>query len=164
MAIVKKASDVNETKPDNGPTNKEKLVQKDSRGLPAGRPVGKTSGLGVTQTWVSLFERNEKAAKASRLNDTQITAAMKSDFPGRESKVFNNIQGVRGRYNKGFLTGGTAPAVQSHRYVEGIVSDPQRGVKATKPAVKKVTSASGDSVKPAVKKAPKAAATATAAA
>jgi len=82
-----------------------------------GRVVGKTSGVGVQETWIGIFVTNAKAKKADRMTDVEITAYMKAEFPAKESKVFSQVQGVRNKYNKGGFKVG-APATESVRYDE----------------------------------------------
>lgn len=77
------------------------------------RVVGK-NGLGVIQTWVKLFSENAK----HKLTDEQISKAMHTNFPGRESAVFDAVSAVRSRYNAGLLTSGEKPKVRSVRYDE----------------------------------------------
>jgi hypothetical protein len=50
------------------------------------------------------------------LTDEQISKAIKANFPGRDSAIFNYVHTVRGRYNRGLLTKGVAPKVKSVRY------------------------------------------------
>lgn len=78
----------------------------------APRIIGRFSKLGVTATWVRIFKENVK----HRLTDKQISAQMKKEFPGRKSKIFDFVQMVRNRYNKGALTQGQVPARISQRY------------------------------------------------
>ena len=80
------------------------------------RPVGRTSGVGVMATWVEAFQHNGKVASAKRRTDKQIAVYMKKEFPGRKSEIFNHVQLVRNRYNKGALTKGKAPGRQSKRH------------------------------------------------
>lgn len=93
---------------------------------PTGRPQGKTTGLGVQAAWVHIFEQNEKVAKAKRLTDDGISAFMHKEFPGRQSKVFDGVQSVRTKYNKGGLTGGEVPKTQSIRYGDDGSASPTR--------------------------------------
>ncbi|MFH1717292.1 MAG: hypothetical protein ABIF19_08085 [Planctomycetota bacterium] len=72
------------------------------------------NGLGVIQTWVKLFEENPK----HKLTDEQISKAMHTNFPGRESAIFDHPGVVRTRYNAGLLTKGQVPKVRSVRYDE----------------------------------------------
>lgn len=79
-------------------------------------------GLNVRDQWTKLFLANEAAWKAGKkkaiLTDEQIADAMRAAFPGRTSAVFGQVHMVRGRYNRnGNNPNGTAPKVQSHRYV-----------------------------------------------
>jgi len=81
----------------------------------------KSRGLGVCETWVVLFEKNEKNFRAGKLNkvmiDEQITEAMFKAFPGRESsKILSLPNKVRGRYNRGMLTQGRKPKIESCQY------------------------------------------------
>jgi hypothetical protein len=78
--------------------------------------VGKTTGLGVAKTWAKLFVNNEKSSKQQKLTDEQISKAMKKEFPDRGSDIFDHVQLVRNRYNKGVLTGGAVPAELAKRY------------------------------------------------
>jgi len=81
---------------------------------------GKVVKVGVAATWASLFKKNEenwKAGKRDRksiLTDDQISNAMKAAFPDRESKVFEQVSMVRGRYIRGLLTKEKEVA---HKYV-----------------------------------------------
>jgi hypothetical protein len=84
-----------------------------------GTPVGKTTKVGVIRTWVHIFERNEALPKTKKLTDAAITKFMQSEFPRRKSKVFETVNTVRSRYNRGVLTKGEVPKVQSKRYDVG---------------------------------------------
>lgn len=92
------------------------------------RRVEGKNGLGVIATWVKLFKDNAK----EKLTDEQISKAIKKNFPGRESAIFDHVQAVRNRFNNGLLTKGKAPATPSVRYDE---SGAVRG--KTKKVVKK---------------------------
>jgi|GEM_PF-5160345 len=70
------------------------------------------NGLGVIATWIKLFKDNPR----EKLTDEQISKAIKKNFPGRDSAIFDHVQSVRNRYNKGALTRGKTPAVESKRY------------------------------------------------
>ncbi|GAG51469.1 unnamed protein product, partial [marine sediment metagenome] len=78
---------------------------------PTARAVGK-NGLGVQATWIKLYKDNAKA----KLTDEEISKAIKKNFPGRDSEIFNHVQAVRNRYNKGALSHGKPPVVESKRY------------------------------------------------
>lgn len=96
---------------------------------------GKTLGLGASETWVYLFERNETLPKAKKLTDEQISKFMHSEFPGRKSKIFDQVQLVRrAYYNKGRCVGqgGKPPKLISQAYAAGGVPE-----KETKAPVKK---------------------------
>ena len=71
-------------------------------------------GRGVIQEWVFLFQENAKKHQP----DSAISKALKKNFPGRNSAIFDAVQAVRNRYNKGILTKGKAPATLSVRYDE----------------------------------------------
>jgi hypothetical protein len=69
-----------------------------------------SGGLAVSQFWAKLFDANEAAFAAGRLQevktDAEITAAMQAAFPDRlASKVFWAVVKVRYRHNRGLLTG-----------------------------------------------------------
>lgn len=80
------------------------------------RLLGKTTKVGVAATWVHIFEKNEKLPKPKKLTDPKITKFMQSEFPGRKSKVFEAVNTVRCRYNRGILTKCQVPKVQSKQY------------------------------------------------
>lgn len=73
---------------------------------------GKIHNKNIQETWALLFKNNAK----EKLTDAQISRQMKAEFPGRKSAIFNRVQMVRRRYNKGVLTGGEVPKIQSVRY------------------------------------------------
>lgn len=103
-------------------------ASKGGSGGPTGRPKGKTSGLGIQDAWAHIFQKNEKASKNKRLTDEQISKWMHKEFPGRGSTVFDHVQGVRTKYNKGGLSGNVAPKTQSKRYdSDGAVIPPRVG-------------------------------------
>jgi len=58
--------------------------------------------------------------------------AIKANLPGRESAIFDHVQAVRNRYNKGILTKGKAPATPSVRYGENGEVVSTRGKATTK--------------------------------
>lgn len=64
-------------------------------------PVGKTSGVGVNETWIQVFEKNEEVDEGERLTDEQISQFMKSEFPDLDTKLFDRVQIARGKYNRG---------------------------------------------------------------
>jgi hypothetical protein len=82
----------------------------------AKREVGRTTKVGVVQTWCELFERNEKSPKNQKQTDEQISKQMHCEFPTKTSAIFDQVQAVRNRYNKGALLRGKLPKVQSYRY------------------------------------------------
>ncbi|WP_432799947.1 hypothetical protein [Poriferisphaera sp. WC338] len=89
-------------------TTIQKVTKKKTARRPGGvkgRPRGKTTGLGIQEYWVKLFRQNAYVAKKDCMADAQITAAMKAEFPGRDSAVFDRVSSVRNKYNKGGLTG-----------------------------------------------------------
>lgn len=96
---------------------KKKASKKASRkAAGSNRPVGRTSGVGVMATWVAAFQFNAKSPSAKRRTDKQIAVYMKREFPGRKSEIFNHVQLVRNRYNKGALTKNAVPKRQSVRH------------------------------------------------
>lgn len=127
---------------------KKKKAKAAKKKIGSARPVGKMSKVGVIQTWIKLFQTNEKATKAKRMTDAQISKAMLKEFPGRTSKTFleRSVHGIRGRYNTGGLTKQIVPKVQSYRYdkdgntIEGRVRGQSEGGSRTgkKKAVRRV--------------------------
>lgn len=83
------------------PGNKPASKKKEGPPPKASVPVGKTSGVGVSETWIQVFERNEQAEESERLTDEQISEFMKSEFPDLDSKLFDRVQIARGKYNRG---------------------------------------------------------------
>ena len=94
----------------------KKAKKKATRKASGDRPVGRTSGVGVTATWVLAMQHNSKVSVAKRRTDKQITAYMKKEFPGRKSAYSYPVQAIRTRYNKGALTGGVAPKRKAVRH------------------------------------------------
>jgi hypothetical protein len=100
-----------------GTAEQEMLGKTTETGRPIGSPLGVTTGLPIFGFWCWLFAKNEKLPMSERLTDEQITDAVRGEFPGRNSEVFNHIPGIRRNYNNGMFTKGTPPKVQSHRYI-----------------------------------------------
>lgn len=100
------------------------------------RTVGK-NGLGVIATWVKLFKDNV----SNKLTDEQISKAIKKNFPGRDSAIFDHVQSVRNRYNKGALTKGKTPVVESKRYGKDGDVLTARGTSTKKKSKKKIARA-----------------------
>lgn len=95
------------------------VVKVDKRERHGLRGVG--FGLGINRTWCHLFEKNEELWNSNDpeqlgqiLSDPEIAEAMKAEFPGRDSKVFDHVSMVRGRYHRGMLS--ETPKVQSFQY------------------------------------------------
>jgi len=94
--------------------------------------TSKSRGLGVCETWVILFEKNENNFKTGKLNkvmnDEQITKAMFKAFPDRKSsKILSLTNKVRGRYNRGALTKGKKPKIKSCQYVKNGTGKIEKG-------------------------------------
>ncbi len=70
--------------------------KKDAAAKPKAR-VGVTSQVGVSGTWVRVFERNEQ----DQLTDKQISEFMKSEFPDLDAVTFDRVEIARGKYNRG---------------------------------------------------------------
>ena len=66
-------------------------------------PVGVTSQVGVNETWVRVFEKNEQAEHDERLTDEQISQSMKGEFPDLDAKIFDRVEITRSKYNRGGL-------------------------------------------------------------
>ena len=99
-------------------TTKKKTIKKKTtkKKTASARVLGKTSGVGVMATWVEAFQHNNKVPVNKRWNDKQIASYMKKEFPGRKSAIFDHVQLVRNRYNKGALTKGITPKRKSARH------------------------------------------------
>ena len=63
--------------------------------------VGVTSGVGVSDTWIGAFEKNEQVDEEERLTDEQISQFMRSEFPDHDAKIFGRVEIARGKYNRG---------------------------------------------------------------
>lgn len=83
------------------PKAKAAPKQKAAPKAKAPAPVGKTSGVGVNETWIQVFEKNEQVEESERLTDEQISQFMKSEFPDLDAKLFDRVQIARGKYNRG---------------------------------------------------------------
>lgn len=102
-----------------GNRQQTKLVQKGRSGVPAGRPLGTSTGLPVYLAIVFTLQQNEKAPKNRKLTDQKLAEWMRSEFPGRDTKFWDGIQNMRTNYNIGKYTKGMIPKLQSHRYDSG---------------------------------------------
>lgn len=71
---------------------------------------GATTGVGVFDTWALAFKKHGADPKA-------VVAFMKSEYPGRSTDWAKWVNGMRQRYNRGLLTGGTAPSIPIDPYV-----------------------------------------------
>ena len=111
------------------------MSKKTQKAASAGRPTGKTTGLGVQAAWAHCFKQNGNVKAGDRLTDAEITKWMNREFPGRNSAIFNAVTGVRRKYNLGGLTKGEIPKKQSVAYDEdGNVA--KKAAKAAAPAPK----------------------------
>jgi hypothetical protein len=103
--------------------------------MAAQRTVGKTLKLGINQTWVSIFESNFKR----KWTDAKISEFMFCEFHPKKSAIFGAPNSVRGRYNRGVLTGNKAPKPQSTSFdadgkpIEGrVILHPRKALKTKK--------------------------------
>ena len=77
------------------------------------RPLGRTLGLGVKETWIKVLKDNE----TNHLSDEKLTAFMKKEFPNSaNTRYFEFPQGCRATYNRGAWTKGVVPGKLLHRY------------------------------------------------
>jgi len=94
------------------------------------------NGLGASESWYRFLLENFKLKET----DEKISKKMKDNFPGRKSKIYDQVQLIRNLFNKGRLTGqnNTPPAKPSIRYNEKGLPwmSPTAEAKATKKAVK----------------------------
>lgn len=95
--------------------------------------VGATLGKSIKDTWIYLFEQNEKLPANKRLSDKEITDFLYKEFPGRNSAVFKAVSSVRSKYNRGGF--GFVPKTPSKPYNEKAKT--AKKAKAEKPVKKK---------------------------
>ena len=74
------------------------------------KPKGKTSGVGVIETWKIAF--GKKSLKTAE----QVSKFMHSEFPERKSKIFDYVNVVVSRYNAGVLSKGVKPKTKLPKY------------------------------------------------
>lgn len=111
-----------------GGRNQQELVQEGTNGMPAGRPIGTTTGLPVNLAVCYVFQQNEKAPKDKKLTDQGIAEWLRKEFPGRKTGYWDQVQLMRWKYNQGKFTRGMKPTKQSHRYDSGgALIDPKYG-------------------------------------
>lgn len=65
--------------------------------------------LGVNAQWIKYFSEVASGRAGRDWTDAEISAKMKAAFPGRKSKIFNQVGRVRGRFNRGVLNGQEGP-------------------------------------------------------
>jgi hypothetical protein len=93
----------------------------------------------LKDAWTDLFVKNERAPKAKKLTDDQLSAAMLKLFPERAGKVtIVRVSAMRSNYNRGldlFVKCGPAK-VPSRRYDENgeVIEKGQRRSKKAKAA------------------------------
>ncbi len=111
-------------------SNKKERKQTEKQERTFAKSSGKTLGLGIVQTWASIFQKNATCAKSERMTDDQISAFMHKEFPDRKAKDFDRVQRVRSWYNRGGA--GEAPKVPSVPYdKEGNAIEVKRGRRTT---------------------------------
>ena len=71
---------------------KKPAAKADAASPKAPAPVGATSGVSVSETWIQVFERNEQVGEHERLTDAQISDRMKAEFPGVDAKLFDRVE------------------------------------------------------------------------
>ena len=84
--------------------DKKKAPKSGGKVAAAARPkaqVGVKSGVGVSETWIRVFEQNEQGDEQDRLTDEQISESMKSEFPDLAAVTFDRVEIARGKYNRG---------------------------------------------------------------
>lgn len=99
----KKADAGNDPSPKKKKAAKKTASKAKAAAPPAKAPasVGKTSGVGINETWIRVFEKNQQVEESERLTDEQISEFMKSEFPDLDAKLFDRVQIARGKYNRG---------------------------------------------------------------
>ena len=63
--------------------------------------MGVTSRVGVSETWIRVFEQNEQCDEQDRLTDKQISEFMKGEFADLDAVTFDRVEIARGKYNRG---------------------------------------------------------------
>ena len=76
-------------------------MAKKEKAAPQKPPVGKTSGVSVSRTWVQVFERNGTVDKGERLTDQQIVDFMQQEFLDVAPETFKRVDIARSKYNRG---------------------------------------------------------------
>jgi hypothetical protein len=112
-----------------GTADQEGLTKKTESGRNSGRPLGVTTGFPILLAWCWIFQQNDKAPDnpvklrdgkpvvgTGKMTDEQISAWMKSEFPGRDTPAFDHPQGCRRDYNNGKFTKLQKPKIESQRY------------------------------------------------
>ena len=80
---------------------KKKKVEKVAAAAKPSAPVGVTSRVGVSETWIRVFEQNEQCDEQDRLTDKQISEFMKGEFADLDAVTFDRVEIARGKYNRG---------------------------------------------------------------
>lgn len=83
-----------------------------------GRPIGVTTGLPIAMGWCFMFQNNENLPTNEKWTDEMISQWMHSEYPGRETKAFDQVGNCRVLYNGGRFTKSIPPKVKSQRYDE----------------------------------------------
>lgn len=102
-----------------GDRNQPELTQTGTNKMPVGRPLGTSTGLPLFMAICYVFQQNEKATKAKKLTDEQISEWLRHEFPGRNTAYFDRVQETRNYYNRGKYTRSVPPRLKSHRYDSG---------------------------------------------
>ena len=76
-------------------------MAKKEKAAPQKPPVGKTSGVSVSRTWVQVFERNATIDEEERLTDEQLVEFMQQEFPDVAPESFKRVDIARSKYNRG---------------------------------------------------------------
>ena len=85
------------------------------------RTIGATTGLGVLECWIMLFEENERryASRVTSLprTDKQLVEFMYNEFPNQSIESFYRVSETRRRYNQGtLLLSHGEPVLESNKY------------------------------------------------
>jgi hypothetical protein len=135
-----------------GSTDQDSLTSRSENDRPTGRPLGISTGLPIMMAMAYVLQQNEKAPQNKKLTDEQIKEWFQSEFPGRDSKVHDNIQYCRRLYNAGRFTKGTPPKTPSNRFNEkGEIDNPTRGGNGRAPKGKAPTAKAAPVAKTAAK-------------
>lgn len=93
------------------------------RPKPLRRSTGVRTKLSIGEFWTMLFKGNERLGRSKRMTDTEILRQFTLEFPDRQvthrlKTSKETVNTYRGLYNRGHMSRGKPPRLQSYRYNE----------------------------------------------